>query len=267
MDSTLKEKFKRLKNLIVDLESVVVAFSGGIDSTLVLKVAHDILCEKAIGVTADSPSVPRTELDEARKIAKTIGAHHLVIQTEEINNENYVKNPTNRCYFCKTELYSKLSEVARRLGVKYVLNGTNVDDLGDYRPGLKAANEYAVLSPLVEVGLNKAEVRELARELGISLWDKPSSPCLSSRIPYGEKVTPEKLAMVEKAEMFLKALNIRELRVRHLGLRARIEVNDGDRPTLEENFSSIEEKFTTIGFTEIEIAQFRSGSLNLSAHV
>jgi len=267
MNPTLEAKFEQLKSLIADLESVVVAFSGGIDSTLVLKVAHDVLGTEAVGVTADSPSVPRSELVEAKKIAKKIGSLHMVIETQEINDENYAKNPKNRCYFCKSELYSQLVSVARQLGVKNILNGTNLDDLGDYRPGLEAADEYSVISPLVKVGLNKEEVRELAKFLEIPIWDKPSSPCLSSRIPYGEEVTPEKLAMVEEAEKFLKTFKIRELRVRHFGLRARIEVHSEDHPVIKKNLPKIREKFDKIGFTEIKIAPFKSGSLNVLANI
>lgn len=258
----LENKYKKLRSLLEQLESLIVAFSGGIDSTLLLKVAYDVLGGRVLAVTADSPSVPRRELDEAKRIAYKIGARHLIIKTEETKNQNYIKNPTNRCYFCKSELYSKLSEIAKREKIPYIADGTNLDDLGDYRPGLQAAQEYQVISPLKEAKLTKKEIRALAKKMNLEIWDKPASPCLSSRIPHGNEVTPKKLAMIESAEDFLRNLDIQELRVRHFGKRARIETNQGDFDIIQKNFHLIKSRFKEIGFEEIELTEFKSGSLN-----
>lgn len=263
MDSELKQKYEKLRKEIKKLGNAIVAFSGGIDSTLILKVAHDVFGNKAIAVTADSPSLPRRELEESKRIAKEIGAKHIIINTEETKNLNYLKNPSNRCYYCKSELYSKLKTISKQLKIKHILNGTNFDDLSDYRPGLKAADENNVISPLKDANLTKNNVRELAKHLGLKVWDKPSSPCLSSRVPYGQEITLKKLAMIEDAENFLKDFGIRELRVRHLGDIARIEAKEYDKKIIDDNFDLIRKKFNEIGFKGIEIADFRSGNLNL----
>lgn len=267
MNHELKQKYENLKEEIKKLDSAIIAFSGGIDSTLILKVAHDVLGNKVIAVTADSPSLPRRELEETKKIAKQIGAKHLIINTEETKNEDYLKNPNNRCYYCKSELYSKLKIIASKLGIKNILNGTNYDDLSDYRPGLIAADENSVISPLKKANLTKNEVRELAKYLGLPIWDKPSSPCLSSRVPYGQEITMKKLEMIEQAENFLKDFGIKELRVRHLGNTARIEVNENEKILINDNFDLIERKFNEIGFNEIVISNFKSGNLNLMLNV
>lgn len=259
----LAQKYEKLQAEIKKLDSAIVAFSGGVDSTLVLKVAYDILGKKVVAVTADSPSLPRKELEETKKIAKEIGARHLVINTQEAENENYLKNPGNRCYYCKTELYAKLKNISKNLGIKNILNGTNLDDLNDYRPGLQAADENKVISPLKDAEFIKNDVRELARHLNLKAWDKPSAPCLSSRIPYGQEITLKKLAMVEEAENFLKDFGIRNLRVRHFGKIARIEVNESDKSVIGDNSGLIEKKFNEIGFDKIIISNFRSGNLNV----
>ena len=263
MNSELKQKYEKLKNEIKKLDIVIVAFSGGIDSTLVLKVAYNILGNKVIAVTADSPSLPRRELEETKKITRQIGVKHLIINTEETKNKNYLKNPSNRCYYCKSELYTKLKTIAEEFGIKNIVNGTNFDDLSDYRPGLKAADENNIISPLRDVKLTKNDVRELAKYLSLEIWDKPSSPCLSSRLPYGQEITLKKLSMIEEAENFLKDFGIRELRVRHFGSIARIEANESDKAIINNNFDLIEKKFNEIGFNEIKLANFRSGNLNL----
>jgi len=257
------QKYEALKKHISELGSAIIAFSGGVDSALVLKAAFDALGGKTIAVTADSPSLPRRELEETKKIAKEIGARHLIINTEETNNKEYIKNPNNRCYYCKTELYIKLKEISNQLDIRNILNGTNFDDLGDYRPGLIAADEHKIISPLKDAKLTKNDVRELARHLKIRVWDKPSSPCLSSRVPYGQEITLKKLRMVENAENFLKDFGIKELRVRHFGNAARIEVNENDKFMVNNNFDLINEKFSQIGFKEIIISNFKSGNLNL----
>ena len=267
MDKQLNQKYWELKIIIKKLDNAILAFSGGVDSALVLKVAHDILGDNVIAVTADSPSLPRRELEETKKISKQIGAKHLIINTEETKNENYLKNPSNRCYYCKSELYSKLMEISAKTGIKNILNGTNYDDLSDYRPGLIAADENNVISPLKEAKLTKKDVRELAKHFGLEIWDKPSSPCLSSRVPYGNEITMKKLAMIEEAENFLKDFGIRELRVRHFGNLARIDVNETDKSTINNNLQLIEKRFNQIGFNEIAIASFKSGNLNLVLNV
>lgn len=254
-----------MKSYLGSLESLIVAFSGGVDSGLLLKVACEVLGERVLAVTSDSPALPRMELSESKRVANGMGARHLVIPTYETKNEDYIRNPLNRCYFCKFELYSTLFQIAKREHIKHIANGTNLDDLGDYRPGLQAASEFKVISPLKDAGLSKNEVRFLARHLGLDICDKPATPCLASRIPYGIRVTPEKLAMIEKAEQFLKELEVKELRVRHFGKLARIETNASDFPVIHENMDLISSRFKEIGFDDIQINEFRSGALNPSA--
>ena len=258
----LRAKQTRLRELLRGYGEVLVAYSGGIDSALVLKLAHDELGRRAVGVTAYSPSVSRRELQEALRFARGIGAAHRVVRTDEIDDPSYAANPSNRCYFCKSTLYRALAEVARRHGIRHIANGTNLDDLGDHRPGLEAAEEFHVVSPLRDVGLSKAEVRALARRLGLEIWDKPASPCLASRIPYGSPVTREKLANIEEAEEYLRGFGLRDLRVRHFGARARVEVPPGDLTVLNGRMDAIRERLRGIGFEEVELAELRSGALN-----
>jgi len=263
---TLQQKHQQLRERLAALPGAVVAFSGGVDSTLVLAVAHEVLGGRALAVTGRSPSVPERELNAARELAQRIGAEHQVIDTGEIDSPDYAANPVNRCYFCKTELYSHLQRIAAERGLPVILNGTNTDDLGDHRPGLTAADEARVLSPLVETGLNKQEVRALSQELGLPTWDKPAMACLASRVPYGEAVTREKLSMIEQAEDVLIGMGFRQVRVRHHGGVARIEVPRDDLPRLldAERSRNIESRFREIGFqyVTVDILGFRSGSLN-----
>ena len=239
-----------------------MAFSGGVDSTLVLKVAHDILRENVIAVTALSESLPAGELDEARELARSIGAEHHVIRTFETADENYLANAANRCYFCKTEMYARIGGFAREQGIEAILDGLNLDDLSDRRPGRAAAVEHGVISPLVEAKLTKAEVRELSRAFGLPTWDKPALACLSSRIPHGTPITLQSLSQVDRAETFLKSLGVGQVRVRHHGEVARIEVEPGDFSLLHKHHSEIAARLTTLGFAHVEIDPdgYRTGS-------
>jgi uncharacterized protein len=257
----------QLLALLGSFPSVAVAFSGGIDSTVVAKAAHLALGNRSVAVTADSPSVPRSELAEARRLAALIGIRHIVMPTAEFENPEYVKNDGSRCYFCKTELYSALHRRLPELGAAVIVSGANLDDQGDYRPGLVAAAEQGVRHPLQEAGLTKADVRALARAWGLPTWDKPASPCLSSRLVPGLAVTAERLERVDAAELVLRRLGLRECRVRyHEGDLARIEVPppaiaqlaaDPIRSELATEFARLGFKFVTL-----DLMGFRSGSLN-----
>lgn len=266
MTLTLKAKREKLESLILNMKSVLVAFSGGVDSTLVLAVAQEVLGQKVLAVTAQSSSVPERELNDAKNLASTIGAEHLIIKTEEMQSEDYLANPTNRCYYCKSELYGKLSEVAKQRQLASIVNGINLDDLGDHRPGIHAAKEAAVRSPLVEAGFNKQEVRELSKILGLATWEKPAMACLSSRVPYGESISAEKLSMIEQAEDYLLSLGFKQLRVRHHGDVARIELErkDFSRFFADDISSKVQRRFKEIGykFVTLDVEGFRSGSLN-----
>jgi uncharacterized protein len=241
--------------------------SGGIDSTVVAQAAQLALGERAVAVTADSPSVPRTELAEAQELARHIGIRHRIVGTSEFANPDYVKNDGTRCYFCKSELYAQIERILPELGVEVVCSGANVDDMGDYRPGLTAAAEHHVRHPLQEAGLTKAEVRQLARAWGLPTWDKPASPCLSSRLAPGVQVTTERTSRVEAAESYLRSLGYRECRVRlHEGELARIEVPVAELHRLAESGvrDDLARRFRELGFqfVTLDLQGFRSGSLN-----
>jgi uncharacterized protein len=225
----LEEKFQLLKDIIKKRESAAIAFSGGVDSTFLIKVAHEVLGDNLIAVTATSSTYPERELKEAIKYAEDMGVKHIIISSEELEIQGFASNPKNRCYYCKKELFTKIKEVAIQNGVKYVFDGSNLDDTGDYRPGMQAAKELEVVSPIKEAGLTKSDIRELSKELGLPTWNKPSFACLSSRFPYGNKITLPKLKMVDKAEQFLLDMGIRQVRVRHHGEIARIEVSPEER--------------------------------------
>ncbi|WP_414581325.1 ATP-dependent sacrificial sulfur transferase LarE [Scytonema sp. PCC 10023] len=262
----LTEKLEQLKALFVEMEQAMIAYSGGVDSTLVAKIAYDILGDRALAVTAVSPSLLPEELEDASLQAATIGIPHQIIQTHEMENPNYTSNPVNRCYFCKSELHDTLKPLAIKLGYPYVVDGVNADDLHDYRPGIQAAKERGARSPLAEVGITKAEVRQISKELGLPWWDKPAQPCLSSRFPYGEEITVAKLQRVGRAEIFLRKLGYQNLRVRSEGETARIELPPEQIKefVLKIDLPSVVSAFQEFGFlyVTLDLEGYRSGKLN-----
>ncbi|MBT3513983.1 MAG: ATP-dependent sacrificial sulfur transferase LarE [Nitrospina sp.] len=262
----LQDKRLNLESKIFKLDSAIVAFSGGIDSTLVLAVANKVLSGRVLAVTAKSDSVPERELHSAQELTKALGINHKIIRTEEMSSPNYLKNPENRCYYCKLELYAKLAIVSSQYKITSILNGINLDDLGDHRPGIIAAKEASIISPLVDSQLNKQDVRNLARDMGLTNWEKPALACLSSRIPYGQPVTSKKLSMINKAEEVFLAEGFKEVRVRHYGDMARIELLKTEIPNLMKNglYEKTINHLKKIGFHKITIDPegYRSGSLN-----
>ncbi len=262
----LEQKYKKLTDILREAGSGAVAYSGGVDSTFLLKVAHEVLGEKVVGVTARSSTYPEREYKEAKKYIRQFGAKHITIVSEELEIEGFSKNPVNRCYFCKNELFSKVREESNKLGFKHVFDGSNFDDIGDYRPGMEAAKELGVISPLKEAELTKDDIRQLSKQLNIPTWDKQSFACLSSRFPYGQEITVEKLNMVDRAEQFLMDIGFKQLRVRHHGEIARIEVVSGDRAKFFDIdiMDKVGEKFRAIGFqyVTLDIMGYRTGSMN-----
>jgi uncharacterized protein len=263
----LSQKREAVVSQLRSLGSTLVAYSGGVDSALLLALAIEALGDRAVAFTALSPAVAPDELEGAREVARKLGARHVERTSRELEDPRYAQNPVNRCYFCKTELYTLALSEARSLGLAAVVSGTNADELADYRPGLQAASEHEVVQPLADAGLTKAEIRTLSRELGLPTWDKPQQPCLSSRIPYGTEVTAERLQQLARSEMALRALGLREFRVRWHGEIARIEVAEAELPLLvrvrAEAASALKE--AGFRFVSVDLEPFRSGRLNEAA--
>ena len=260
----LEEKLNKLRAIMHECDSVLVAYSGGVDSALVMAIAHRELGERALACIGVSPSYPTREMRDAVKLAEQIGVPYRLVNTAEYLDANYAANPTNRCYFCKSELHDQLKKVASEEGWQMVLDGNNSSDLGDYRPGMEAARERGVRSPLIEANVSKAEVRELAHYLGLPVWDKPAMACLSSRVPHGTAITPELLRQIESAEDVLVDLGFRQFRVRHHNELARIELPAEDFPQALAQHTALVAGIRAAGyrFVTLDLAGFRSGSLN-----
>lgn len=266
MTPALRAKYDRLLGILTELERVVVAFSGGVDSTFLARAAKDALGDKALLVTADSETYPASELEEAKRLANHLGMRHLVIETRELDNPEYAKNPPNRCFFCKEELFTRLAPVAQREGAAHLIYGANMDDLGDHRPGMEAARRMGVRAPLIDAELWKAEIREFSREFGLPTWDKPSFACLSSRFQYGDPITAEKLRQIDAAEAFVRSLGFKQFRVRHHDRLARLEIAREEMGRLWEDGiqDSIVARFRELGYlyVTVDLQGFRSGSAN-----
>jgi uncharacterized protein len=262
----LEQKLTQLKKILTEIDRVLIAYSGGIDSTLVAKIAFDVLGDRTLAITAISPSLLPEELEDAQIQAAQIGIKHELVTTQEMDNLNYTSNPVNRCYFCKSELHDTLKPLAMERGYPYIIDGVNYDDLQDYRPGIQAAKERGVRSPLAEVEITKTEVRQLSKQLGLPWWDKPSQPCLSSRFPYGEEITIEKLQRVGRSEIYLRQLGYRNLRVRSEGNTARIELPPEQIKDFVNNIDleKLVSVFQNYGFlyVTLDLEGYRSGKLN-----
>jgi len=259
-------KFQNLKKILSEMDSVLVAYSGGVDSTLVLRVANEVLGSRVLAVTAESSVYPSEEVEQAKALAENLGVKYKIIETQELSNPKFFNNPKDRCYWCKRELFGELASIAGENDLKYVLDGTNLDDLNDFRPGMKAAHEFGVRSPLREAAFTKEDIRSVSKRLGLPIWSKPSLPCLASRFPYGMKITEENLVKVDQAETFLKMLDLTQVRVRHHDTIARIEVPKEDIPKLFEETarSRLLSYLKKLGYSyvAVDIEGYRTGSMN-----
>ena len=258
------DKLKNLKKILSDMGSVLVAYSGGVDSTFLLKVASEVLADKVLAVTAVSPTYPPGELVFSRRMSAKLGAKLKIINTDELKDKRFISNTANRCYFCKKELFGKLINIARKNKLKFVCDASNLSDDRDWRPGNKAKEEFGIRSPLKEAGFNKEEIRRISRRLGLDSWDKPNLACLASRIPYGMKITPEALIRIHKAEKFLNALGFRQIRLRHYNGLCRIEVFNKDMPKLLKKRNLIVARLKSLGYNYVtlDLEGYRTGSMN-----
>ena len=266
MSAVVASKLEKLRAIFALMPNVIVAFSGGVDSTFVLKVAHEAIGARVLALTTTSPTMPDADRQSALQMAQIIGARHVVIESNELEVEGYAANPLNRCYLCKSNLFTVCEAKARELGIAEIVDGVNLDDLHDYRPGIQAAEQRRVRHPLVEAEMTKAEIREASRALGLPTWDRPASPCLSSRFPYGTTITLEGLHKVERGETLLHAMGFRVARVRYHGDVARLEVEASEIARLLEETTReiVDREFKKIGFrfVTVDLKGFRSGSLN-----
>jgi len=266
MNKLLEKKIVKLKNYLGSIDSAIVAFSGGVDSTFLLKIASDILKDKVIAVTAKSPTFTQTELKDSKTIAQELKVKQVIIETDELNNKSFTANDKERCYYCKNELLGLISKYAKKNNFKYILDGSNYEDMGDYRPGAKAVKKWGVLSPLREAGLTKEEIRTASKELGLSTWDKPAAACLASRIPYGTNITEDLLIKINKAESILKKLGFKQVRVRHHGNIARVElpIHDMSKILGSKIKNSVIKSLKNLGYLYItlDIEGYTTGSMN-----
>ncbi len=266
IEPEMKERYEKLRAILKEMGSVVIGFSGGVDSTFLSYTAHDVLGDQALAVTAVSPTLPESEERDARDMAASIGIRHLVVHSTEFCDPEFVKNPKNRCYICKKIRFTALVNLAKQEGFHWVVDGGNVDDLGDFRPGMKALEEMAdaVRSPMIEAGITKADIRALSQELGLRTWNKQSAACLASRIPYGVELTPQRLSMIDKAEQYIAPYITGSLRVRYHGDVARIEVREDEIPAILAHRKDIVQALRRCGFTyvSLDLGGYEMGSLN-----